>query len=214
MHVLSDRTHSEVRERFQGYDLSSFPNFKLPLCDSAALKVLIMSSTHIFAFALTISALSASVIPPITNTLVTPTLPAQLNISQTVDDPFPFYFPNEDAAETPALFPMPQCNGVTLEEATIDQLQDYMSQGILTSVEIALCYLERVLQTNDYIKLVKVSSSSTLEVLGLGNGTELIVIRHFNGYGYDWLSFSAQPFYYYFCSSVYVIMLDRQPLSL
>jgi amidase len=47
---------------------------------------------------------------------------------------------------------MPKCRGATLEEATIDQLQDYMARGLLSSVQIALCYLERYWQTNGYIK--------------------------------------------------------------
>jgi amidase len=75
-----------------------------------------------------------------------------INVTQTLDTPFPYNFPNQNDAETPALFSMPPCNGITLEEATIDQLQDYMSQGLLTSVQLALCYLQRHWQTDDYIK--------------------------------------------------------------
>ena len=47
---------------------------------------------------------------------------------------------------------MSLCNGMTLEEATIDQLQDYMIRNLLTSTQIALCYLERIWQTDEYIK--------------------------------------------------------------
>jgi hypothetical protein len=75
-----------------------------------------------------------------------------INVTQTLESPFPYDFPNLDDAEIPALFPMPPCNGITLEEATIDQLQDYMSRGLLTSVQLALCYLQRHWQTDDYIK--------------------------------------------------------------
>lgn len=74
------------------------------------------------------------------------------NITQTLESPFPFEFPNLDNAETSALFPMPPCNGIVLEEASIDQLQGYMSNGALTSVQLALCYLQRHWQTDDYIK--------------------------------------------------------------
>jgi hypothetical protein len=117
-----------------------------------------MPSTLAFTFALaTIWPLISATIQPITDTLNAAALPAQVNISQTLTEPFPYYFPNEDQTETPALFPMPPCHGVTLEEATIDQLQDYMGQGILSSVKIALCYLDRIWQTNDYIKLVQIS---------------------------------------------------------
>jgi len=76
--------------------------------------------------------------------------PIDLAASQVLTDPFPFNYPNEDAAPA-ALFPMPQCNGVTLEEATIDQLQDYMSHGLLTSTDILLCYIARYTQVNGYV---------------------------------------------------------------
>jgi amidase len=72
-------------------------------------------------------------------------------VAQVLQDPFPYDFPNMDAAPM-ALFPMPSCHGITLEEATIDQLQDAMSHGKLTSVQILNCYLARVSQTNSYCK--------------------------------------------------------------
>ena len=71
--------------------------------------------------------------------------------SQILPNPFPYDFPNIDAAPL-GLFPMPSCHGITLEEATIDQLQDAMSYGKLTSVDILNCYLARVSQTNSYCK--------------------------------------------------------------
>ncbi|KAK7722649.1 hypothetical protein SLS57_004854 [Botryosphaeria dothidea] len=49
---------------------------------------------------------------------------------------------------------MPLCGNVIIEEATIDQLQAYMSQGTLTAVKLAHCYWKRVMQTDDYIKYV------------------------------------------------------------
>ena len=71
--------------------------------------------------------------------------------AQVLENPFPYDFPNMDAPPV-ALFPMPSCKGVTLEEATIDQLQDAMSRGNLTSTDILNCYLDRISQTNSYIK--------------------------------------------------------------
>lgn len=68
--------------------------------------------------------------------------------------PYPYYFPPINDAGTPALFPMPPCQGITLEEATIDQLQDYMSHGTLTSVQLLKCYLKRVRQVDEYINSV------------------------------------------------------------
>ncbi|KAF2092553.1 glutamyl-tRNA amidotransferase subunit A [Rhizodiscina lignyota] len=74
--------------------------------------------------------------------------------SQTLETPLPYAFPDQNVANTDALFPMPLCNGITLEEATIDQLQDYMGRGVLTSTQIALCYMERIWQTDEYINSV------------------------------------------------------------
>ena len=74
-----------------------------------------------------------------------------LAASQILSNPFPYEFPK---LGTPgeALFPMEKCHGITLEEATIDQLQDYMSHGKLTSLQLAMCYMQRIGQTDGYIK--------------------------------------------------------------
>lgn len=76
---------------------------------------------------------------------------SSLAASQVVSDD-QYFFPQEDARPV-ALFPMPPCgpHGITLEEATIDQLQHFMSTGKLTSVQLLECYLARVSQTNSYI---------------------------------------------------------------
>jgi amidase len=71
-----------------------------------------------------------------------------------LSNPFPYYFPPEDAAGSAALFPMPTCQGITLEEATIDQLQSYMRNGTLTSKTLLSCYLKRVQQVDEYINSV------------------------------------------------------------
>lgn len=76
---------------------------------------------------------------------------SDLGAGQIVQNPFPYDFPNMDAAPM-APFPMPSCHGISLEEATIDQLQDYMSHGKLTSLQLLGCYLARVSQTNSYCK--------------------------------------------------------------
>lgn len=68
--------------------------------------------------------------------------------------PYPYEFPQLQDANSTALFPMPLCGNVIIEEATIDQLQAYMSQGTLTAVKLAHCYWKRVMQTDDYIKYV------------------------------------------------------------
>lgn len=47
---------------------------------------------------------------------------------------------------------MPSCNGIIIEDATINDLQTYMTEGNLSSVELTICYMQRVFQTNPYIK--------------------------------------------------------------
>jgi hypothetical protein len=61
-------------------------------------------------------------------------------------------FPLQENAETPNLFPMPPCGTFILEEATIDQMQDAMSKGQVTSQQLVICYMQRIFQTNSYIK--------------------------------------------------------------
>lgn len=72
--------------------------------------------------------------------------------AQILPFPYPYDSPREQAANTSGLFPMRQCHGVTIEEATIDQLQGYLSSGALTSAQLAICYWQRAFQTQEYIK--------------------------------------------------------------
>ena len=71
--------------------------------------------------------------------------------SQILNDPFPYFFPRAGAAPA-QLFAMPLCDGFRLEEASIDDLQQALSSGKLTSVQLVTCYLQRAYQTADYIK--------------------------------------------------------------
>ena len=64
----------------------------------------------------------------------------------------PNLLPLEKNAGTENLFPMGGCNGFKLEEATIDEMQDAMKSGNLTSVQLVTCYLVRTYQTQEYIK--------------------------------------------------------------
>jgi amidase len=84
---------------------------------------------------------------------------AQTNLTDVLSidpllNPFPYYFPSGDAVGSSTLFPMPTCQGITLEEATIDQLQGYMSDGTLTSSALLKCYLRRVRQVDEYISSI------------------------------------------------------------
>ncbi|KIY51573.1 amidase family protein [Fistulina hepatica ATCC 64428] len=55
-------------------------------------------------------------------------------------------------AET--LFPMPKCQGLDLEEATVSQLQDWMSRGLLNSKQLVACYVQRIHQVDSMIESV------------------------------------------------------------
>ncbi len=61
-------------------------------------------------------------------------------------------FPLQQNADTTALFPMPSCGHFNLEEATIDQMQQAMSEGTLSSQQLVLCYMQRTYQTEEYIQ--------------------------------------------------------------
>nr|VWO98543.1 N/A [Ganoderma boninense] len=62
--------------------------------------------------------------------------------------------PLQKHAGTEDLFPMPDCSGFKLHEATIDEMQTAMRQGKLTSVQLVMCYLARTYQTQEYINSV------------------------------------------------------------
>lgn len=49
-------------------------------------------------------------------------------------------------------FPMADCYGLPLEEATIDDMQAWMRDGLLTSRQLVHCYVGRILQLNEYVK--------------------------------------------------------------
>ncbi len=67
--------------------------------------------------------------------------------------PDSYFFPNLDnVGNNATLFPMPSCGGFTLEEATIDQMQDAMSHGVLNAQQLLVCYMERIYQTQPFIK--------------------------------------------------------------
>ncbi|KAK5137022.1 hypothetical protein LTR08_001031 [Meristemomyces frigidus] len=86
------------------------------------------------------------------------------NATQTLSTPFPYDFPALNAANTTGLFPMPQCHSVTIEEATIDQLQQYLSRGNITSQQLVVCYLQRVWQVDEYTNSVLEVNPDTLQI--------------------------------------------------
>ena len=72
-----------------------------------------------------------------------------LAASQVLHDEVSAWFPPQDGTNA---FSMPLCNGFRLEEATIDDIQDALTNGHLTSVDLVLCYLQRIQQTQNYIR--------------------------------------------------------------
>jgi amidase len=56
--------------------------------------------------------------------------------------------------QAPAIFTMPPCNNFTLHEATIDQLQSAYASGRLSAEKVVQCYLDRIQQTNGWLKYV------------------------------------------------------------
>ena len=75
-----------------------------------------------------------------------------LAMCQVLATPLPYYFPEHN--DTASLFPMETCKGITLEEATIDQLQNHMTSGKLTASQLVMCYLQRQHQTDGYVEYV------------------------------------------------------------
>ncbi|PHH91760.1 hypothetical protein CDD83_10404 [Cordyceps sp. RAO-2017] len=70
-----------------------------------------------------------------------------------VFDVSPPLIPQLGVAAGSSLFPMAECGaaGFKLEEATIEQMQDSLKAGKLTSVELVSCYMLRTFQTQPYI---------------------------------------------------------------
>ncbi|KAI6910121.1 amidase family protein [Hortaea werneckii] len=85
------------------------------------------------------------------------------NSSQLLFDRHPYDFPQTSSGST-AYFPMPPCNGTIIEDATIDQLQQYLREGSLTAQQLVKCYLQRIDQTNDYINSVLEINPDCLQI--------------------------------------------------
>ncbi|KAF7717124.1 Amidase [Penicillium ucsense] len=73
--------------------------------------------------------------------------------SQIVNDPYTYDFPKL-GANGASLFPMRPCNGFKLEEASVDEIQQRMGNGSLTSVQLLDCYLNRIYQTQPYLNAI------------------------------------------------------------
>ena len=71
--------------------------------------------------------------------------------SQILTDPYAYDFPRLGAPGA-SLFPMRLCHGFKLEEATVDDIQAQLTNGTFTSVQLLECYLDRIAQTQPYLK--------------------------------------------------------------
>jgi len=71
---------------------------------------------------------------------------------QVLNQPLPYNFPPMSLAQSPGLFPMALCNGLQIEEATIDVLQAYMDIGLLDAATLVQCYIQRIIQVDPYVK--------------------------------------------------------------
>lgn len=76
--------------------------------------------------------------------------------SQILTNPYQYDFPRLGASGAKQ-FPMRRCHGFKLEEATVDQIQERLENGTFTSVELLECYLDRVHQTQPYLKYATIS---------------------------------------------------------
>lgn len=60
--------------------------------------------------------------------------------------------PLQENAGSDDLFPMADCHGFKLHEATIDEMQEAMNRGYLTSAQLVECYMIRTFHTQNYLK--------------------------------------------------------------
>ncbi|KAK6457812.1 Glutamyl-tRNA amidotransferase subunit A (Glu-ADT subunit A) [Scheffersomyces xylosifermentans] len=102
-----------------------------------------MRYSTLFAVGAICSASNALTISPYVKRTVFESLADEQQLNDTT-----YHFAQIESAE---IFPMPKCKEITLEEATIDQLQDYMSSGKISSVDLVQCYLARYFQVNDFV---------------------------------------------------------------
>ncbi|KAG0646914.1 amidase [Hyphodiscus hymeniophilus] len=90
----------------------------------------------------------------------------QIIENQELKSPYPYEFPvlQNGSLVDSGQFPMPRCHGFKLEEATIDQLQQALSNGTLTSVKLVMCYMKRIYQTDGYIRAIMEINPDVLEI--------------------------------------------------
>lgn len=104
---------------------------------------------------------------------------SELPTPQVLLSPLPFEFPSLESTQH---FPMQSCQGLTIEEATVDQLQEAMASGTLNAVELFQCYLQRIYQTDSYLGYVDHASISVQSsFLSFPYGQLRVYIKGHNG---------------------------------
>lgn len=73
--------------------------------------------------------------------------------SQILTTPYAHDFPQLGAPGA-SFFQMRHCHGFKLEEASIDEIQKQLEKGTFTTVGLLECYLDRMYQTQPYLKYV------------------------------------------------------------
>ncbi|KAH7309742.1 amidase signature domain-containing protein [Stachybotrys elegans] len=61
-------------------------------------------------------------------------------------------------------FPMPLCKGVKIEDASIVELQQWLTEGQLTSQDLVECYLARIEKTNEYLHSISEVNPDALDI--------------------------------------------------
>ncbi|KAL5336555.1 alpha-glucosidase [Aspergillus crustosus] len=76
-----------------------------------------------------------------------------LVMSQVLMNPYDYDFPPLETNGA-GLYPMRPCKGQQLLEASIDDLQVLLSAGKLTSMDLLQCYIDRIYQTDSYLRAI------------------------------------------------------------
>ncbi|KPM39198.1 hypothetical protein AK830_g7333 [Neonectria ditissima] len=61
-------------------------------------------------------------------------------------------------------FAMPLCNGIKIEDATINELQRWMILKHLSSEDLVSCYIDRIKQTNGYLRSISEINPDALSI--------------------------------------------------
>lgn len=132
-----------------------FKMFKLlPLAALAALMALAAPALH------DLSGIQPPSVPAYDHVNAISSTPAYASVasasspasSQILASPYPYVFPEQKFIGTTELFPMPLCNGIPLEEASIDDLRLALTIRKLNVTTLVGCYMDRITQVDRYVK--------------------------------------------------------------